>query len=124
MEPSENQPDPMAELEKTFNRIQSRATALNSNLRSALSSVRRSRNSADDTFTVTLTDTERAPLVEMIQDSEKVIQSFSNTQLSNRDRLLLATQMLITEAMATLLEVELSETFAEMRPMFLGQNES
>ncbi|KAK3713645.1 hypothetical protein LTR37_008339 [Vermiconidia calcicola] len=119
--PTSTQPDPLAGLQDTFENILARSRALNSNIKAALSTIRRAQQTPGDDHTITISDhamQHAAKTIEMGEYSvSKLVQSheakggpFSITEFS-----LLMGICLVTDCLANVLGVEQGREYREAR---------
>ena len=111
----------MAHLDRSIARIQSSATALHNNVRDALSSIRRDNNIADDTYRVVLPNAGREAVIEMIGNSERLVEEYHKQVSSELERLLLKDHVKLVETLAIILDVELDTKLTSRKNEILTQ---
>ena len=107
MQPSQGHPE-FADLDRAIERAQSQATALRNNIREGLSSIRRTQNSVEDTYTIRISNAERERHIVLIRKTKELLQRYNNLPLSQDERILLVDNELLIDTLALILQVELS----------------
>ena len=108
--------DPTADLDAILNRVQGKATALRNNIRNALSSIKHTQNTADNTYTIELPTTSRDEVITIMREAERIIEHCHRKSSStDTEKGLLKEIVILVETLAAVLDVELISNFEGTR---------